>query len=212
MADEENAPAPPPGRTATRIGLIVAIVVIVASVVFVGRRFADRPIVPDAASVAAIGGPFALVDHNGRPVTEETFRGKFMLIYFGFTYCPDVCPTSLTNVGEALDLLGKDGEKIVPILITVDPERDKPEDLKEYVVHFHPRMVGLTGTPEQVAKAAKAYRVYFAKALPKGAPPDEYTMDHTSITYLMGPDGKFLTHFSHGTEPAAMAERIRKFL
>lgn len=214
MAEEENTPAPSPaGRMATRIGLIVAAAVLVAAALFAGRQFVGWFAKPDAQPVTvAIGGPFSLVDQDGRAVTEQTYRGKFMLIYFGFTYCPDVCPTSLTNLAQALDLLGKDGDKVVPVFMTVDPERDTPEYLKEYVVHFHPRMVGLTGTLDQVAKTAKAYRVYFAKTRAKDAAPDEYTMDHTSITYLMGPDGKFLTHFSHGTEPAVMTERIRKFL
>ena len=135
-----------------------------------------------------------------------------MLIYFGYTYCPDVCPTSLSRNASALDILGPEGEEIVPVLITVDPQRDTPELLQSYVPHFHPRMVGLTGTTEQIADVARAYRVYFAKAEEEGASSDNYLIDHTSITYLMGPDGKFLQHFSHNAEPEAMAERLRKIV
>jgi protein SCO1/2 len=160
----------------------------------------------------AVGGPFALVDHQGRAVTDGDFRGRLMIVFFGFTYCPDVCPTALTTVARALDLLGEGAIQVAALFITVDPERDTPEQLKEYVRHFHPRLIGLTGTPEQIAAAAKAYRVYYAKARPAGAPADDYSMDHTAIVYLMGRDGKFLAHFSHGTEPEAIAQRIRAHL
>lgn len=194
-----------------RVGWVVAALVVVPAVLFVGKQYYGWFGGPPPAARPAVGGPFALIDSQGRAVTDADFRGRFMLVYFGFTYCPDVCPTSLTAIAQALDRLGADADKVVPVLITVDPERDTPEQLKEYVRHFHPRLVGLTGTPEQVAAAAKAYRVYFAKARTQGAPADEYTMDHTSITYLMGRDGKFLAHFSHGTEPDAIAARVRAF-
>ncbi len=218
---EAKTPAPPPASTGLtgRIKAILAALVLVSVALLAGRHYlgwfangADAP-----QPVPAVGGPFTLVDHDGRARTEADFRGRSMLVYFGFTYCPDVCPTALTAVAQALDRLGPDADKIAPVFITVDPERDLPEQLKEYVRHFHPRMTGLTGTKEQIAAVAKAYRVYYAKVRPQGAPgektpEDEYTMDHTSITYLMGPDGKFVAHFSHGTEPEAMAARIRRSL
>lgn len=138
-----------------------------------------------------IGGPFKLVDQDTRPVTEQTYRGKYMLVYFGFTFCPDVCPTTLNHVADALDRLGDKADKLVPILITVDPKRDTPEAMKQYVAAFTPRMVGLTGTPEQAAAAARAYRVYFKESR-TGPGPNDYTMDHSSILYLMGPDGAFI--------------------
>ncbi len=213
---ETKPPAPPPvaaGLTG-RVTAILAVLVLASVALLAGRHYlgwfsagTEAP-----APALAVGGPFTLVDQDGRTRTEADFRGRSMLVYFGFTYCPDVCPTSLTTVAQALDLLGADGEKIAPLFITVDPERDTPEQLKEYVRHFHARMTGLTGTKEQIAAVAKAYRVYFAKVRQQGAPEDEYTMDHTSITYLMGPDGKFVAHFSHGTEPEAMAARIRRSL
>jgi protein SCO1/2 len=209
-------PAPPPSGLSAlgltrRVSWIVAALVLVPAVLFVGGKYYGWFGPPAQVARPAVGGPFALVDTQGRAVTESDFRGRFMLVYFGFTYCPDVCPTSLTAIAQALDRLGADADKVVPVFITVDPERDTPEQMKEYVRHFHPRLVGLTGTPEQIAAAAKAYRVYYAKAKASGAPADDYTMDHTSIIYLMGRDGKFLAHFSHGTEPEAIAARVRAF-
>lgn len=158
---------------------------------------------------ALVGGPFELVAQDGTTVTEETFRGDYMLIYFGFTFCPDVCPTELQVMSAALDLLGDDAGKVQPILISIDPERDTVETMADYVRHFHPRLMGLTGTPEQIATAARAYRVYYAKA----EDPDSstgYTMDHSSIVYLMGPEGEFLAHFGPGTSPEKMAAKIRE--
>ena len=161
--------------------------------------------------VPQIGGPFVLVNQEGKTVSEADFKGKYMLIYFGFTYCPDVCPTSLTTMGDALDILGDKAENITPVFITVDPERDDPEAMKMYVEHFHPRLVGLTGSVDQVKVAAKAYKAYFAKA-GDGYGDDDYEMDHSSITYLMAPDGKFVTHFGHGVEAEPMAEKLAEVL
>ncbi|MGE0849216.1 MAG: SCO family protein [Hyphomicrobiaceae bacterium] len=160
---------------------------------------------------ALVGGPFTLTDQNGKRVTEQDFRGKFMLIYFGFTYCPDVCPTALQVMAAALDKLGPKGERITPVLISVDPERDTPAQLAQYVKSFHPRLVGLTGSPQEVEAAAKAYRVYFKKvADPKSTA--GYTMDHSSIVYVMGPDGQYRAHFTHATSPDVMAERLARLL
>ena len=159
---------------------------------------------------AQVGGPFELVDGEGRTVTDEEFRGEYMLVYFGYTYCPDVCPTELQNMSRALELLGEEAEAVRPVFITVDPERDTPEVIESYVENFHPRMVGLTGSPEQIEKAAKSYRVYYKKAESGSA--SEYLMDHTSIVYLMGREGEFLRHFGYGTSPEDMAQGIRSYL
>lgn len=159
---------------------------------------------------AQVGGPFELVDGEGRTVTDEEFRGEYMLVYFGYTYCPDVCPTELQNMSRALELLGEEAEAVRPVFITVDPERDTPEVIESYIENFHPRMVGLTGSPEQIEKAAKAYRVYYKKAESGSA--SEYLMDHTSIVYLMGREGEFLRHFGYGTSPEDMAQGIRSYL
>ena len=159
-----------------------------------------------------IGGPYSAVDHNGQNVTEQKFLGKFQLIFFGYTYCPDICPTALTEMSAALDLLGNQADQIIPIFITIDPERDTPEYLKEYVTYFHPNTIGLSGSLEQITTIARAYRVYFAKAKQDNDTPDDYLLDHSSITYLMGKDGRYLAHFSLGTSAEEIARRIRNYL
>lgn len=160
---------------------------------------------------AAVGGPFTLTDHTGRRVTDKDFRGKYMLVYFGFTFCPDVCPSGLQVISAALDELGPKANKITPIFITVDPERDTPEQLAQYVSSFHPRLIGLTGTPEEIQAVAKEYRVYYRKVKDEKSTA-EYTVDHTSIIYLMNPQGEFVTHFTHATPVATMVEKLKKVL
>jgi protein SCO1/2 len=218
---EKSASAAEPDKQAAtpflrrRVGLL-AVVVVLGAIVFAAVQLQRQASAPgEAAKTAAapaVGGPFTLVDQNGRTVTEVDFAGKFMLIYFGYTYCPDVCPTALTDMGAAIDALGPDGNKVTPVFITVDPERDTSENLKEYVGFFHPRLVGLTGTPAQVTAAAKAYRVYYAKGPAAKSDALDYLMDHTSIIYLMGPDGKMKANFSHRTGVEAMAKRIKELL
>lgn len=159
---------------------------------------------------AQIGGPFQLTDQSGKRVTEQDFRGKLMLIYFGFVFCPDACPTALTNMTDAVELLGPAGEDVVPVFISVDPERDTVEVLKDYAEAFHPRLKALTGTMEEITKVAKEYRMYFKKAAETA--PGEYLVDHSSIVFLMGRDGRYLTHFTHMTLPEPMAAEIKKRL
>jgi protein SCO1/2 len=159
---------------------------------------------------ALVGGPFTLTDQDGNAVTDQTYKGKLMLIYFGFTFCPDACPTALGVMSAALDKLDTAADRVVPMLITVDPERDTPQVLKDYVSNFHPGMVGLTGTPEQVAEVAKAYRVYYQKAA--GATGEDYLMDHTLLIYLMDGEGKYITHFGPDATPDQIADEIRKHL
>ena len=207
----DNAGMFPPSRIiAIFLGLIgAAIVILLLRLVF------DFPPVPpgtakpeSGSSRTVVGGPFTLVDHTGKTVTERDFAGRFMLVSFGFTYCPDVCPNTLTLMTETLNRLGDKGDRVVPMLITIDPERDTVEQLKEYVRHFHPRLVALTGTVEQVADVARKYRVYYAKVRPEGSGEQEYLMDHTALIYLMGPDGQFRTHFPHTTDVDAMTRRL----
>ena len=157
-----------------------------------------------------IGGPFELVDHWGEKVTDADFKGANTLIFFGYTFCPDVCPTTLTNLSTALDILGDDAADMNVLFISVDPERDKPEYLKDYLQHFHPAIIGLTGDPIQIKKVAKAYGVYYAKAQEDGAEPDDYYMDHTALVFMMGTDGEYKAHFSHTTEPEAIVAKIRE--
>jgi protein SCO1/2 len=200
----------PTGRwNGLAIAVSIAVLVIVAFLV--ARQYLGPGSTgprPENPAAAAIGGPFSLVDQHGRTVTDADFRGKYLLVYFGFTFCPDVCPTALTRTSEALTLVGDKAENFVPILITVDPERDTTETLREYTTFFHPRLVALTGTAEQIAAVAKAYRVYYAKVEEQGAAAGSYLMDHTAITYLMGRDGSFLRHFSHGISAERMAESL----
>ena len=159
--------------------------------------------------VASIGGPFSLIDDEGQTKTDKDFRGRYMLIYFGYTYCPDVCPTALQSMTQAMDQLPPESQaKITPIFITIDPERDTAKQLKAYVENFHPRLVGLTGTPEQIAQTARLYRVYFGRAKDEREESTEYLMDHSSIIFLMDPDGQYVTHFTHATTPEKMAEKL----
>jgi len=157
-----------------------------------------------------VGGPFALIDHMGKSRTNEDFRGKLMLVYFGFTYCPDVCPTDLQSIALALDQLGIVSERVQPLFITVDPERDTPEHLAEYVPLFHPRLIGLTGEAAAIRAAAAAYKVYYAKVPNERG--DDYTVDHTAFIYLMGADGKYLGFFPPGSPPDRLAETIRRYI
>lgn len=156
---------------------------------------------------ALVGGPFTLTDQTGKRVTDRDFHGKLMLVFFGFTNCPDVCPTALQVMAAALDRLGPGAERVTPVLISVDPEHDTPARLATYVASFHPRLVGLTGSPAEIDAVAKAYRVYIKK-VPDPKSTAGYTIDHSSIIYVMGPDGAYKTHFTHATSPAAMAERL----
>ena len=164
-----------------------------------------------SSGTALIGGAFSLVGEDGKTVTDRDFRGRYMLVFFGFTHCPDICPAELQVIAQALDRLGDKAAKVVPILITLDPERDTPKVMADYVKSFGPNFVGLTGSPEAIAAAAKAYRVAYAKVENKGSASD-YSVDHSALVYLMDPEGKYLTHFAYGTSADEMAEKLRRFL
>ena len=156
---------------------------------------------------ATIGGDFSLTDQTGRRVTLETLRGAPALLYFGYTFCPDVCPTGLATISDAVDRLDAAGVTTTPVFITVDPERDTQSVMADYVAHFHPRMLGLTGTAEEVAAAAKAFRVYYAKA-PDEDFPGGYAMDHSGLTYMLDADGAVAAFFQHGGSPEEMADAV----
>ena len=183
--------------------LFMAVAVAAILAVYVWRE--------DGGGIAKIGGPFVLVDHTGQERTEADLKGRHALIYFGYSFCPDVCPTALADMLIALDELGPDAARVQPIFITIDPERDTPAALKDYIPNFHPRLIGLSGSADQVSKAARAYRVYYAKVDDPEAG-ENYLMDHSSVIYLMDPDGRYLTHFSHGTAPETMAKRLRELV
>jgi cytochrome oxidase Cu insertion factor (SCO1/SenC/PrrC family) len=158
-------------------------------------------------NAAPVGGPFELVDHTGTTVTDRRYAGKYLLVFFGFTFCPDICPTELTKIAETMDLLGADSAMVQPLFITVDPQRDTVPVLADYVTHFHPALVGLSGTSKQIQDVAKAYKVYFARA---GADDSaDYLMNHSAFIYLMGPDGANLKLFSPRATAEQMATVIR---
>jgi cytochrome oxidase Cu insertion factor (SCO1/SenC/PrrC family) len=165
----------------------------------------------DSASPAGatIGGPFTLVDQNGTVRHADDFRGKLMLIYFGYTYCPDVCPTELQTMSEAIERLGPSGDAVQPLFITVDPARDTPEQLKSYAENFHPRLLALTGSAEQIAQVARAYKVFY-QLVKQGD--GEYLMDHSSIVYLMDHEGRYVAHFGGNLNAEQMAAAIAKHL
>lgn len=173
----------------------------------VGPKLAQNEVV---SGKALIGGPFSLINQDGKRVTEKDFQGTFTLVFFGYTYCPDICPGELQIISAALDQLGDKANTVTPVFITIDPERDTVEQMKSYVENFHPRLVGLTGSREDIRAAAKAYRVYYARVKSESA--SDYLMDHSSVVYLMSPQGEYLAHFAYGTSADDMAEGIAKFL
>lgn len=182
-----------------------------------GDLRAQNATVTQAPPTADLGGPFSLTDQNGMRRTDKDFRGKYMLVFFGYTYCPDVCPTTLAVEAEALDMLGSQASHIVPIFISVDPKRDTPDKLKSYLSSFDAKppptranFVGLTGNGEEIAKVAKAYRVSY-RAHMDGRTEDgaNYSIDHSTNVYLMNPEGKFVAYYSLGILPDEMAADLR---
>lgn len=164
---------------------------------------------PTEADEATLGGPFELIDHNGLTRTAEDFRGSYPLVYFGFTHCPDLCPASLTAMSRALDDLAQrapaKAARIIPVFITVDPERDTVEAMKDYVGNFHPRLVGLTGSRQQIDRVTRLYGA-FSAPVPGGH--GEYLMDHSGFIVLMGPGGEYLAHFESHVPPAELVEEL----
>jgi|TARA_Y100000031_G_scaffold147163_1_gene181866 protein SCO1/2 len=208
-----SAPAPASKKLSLkRIVSILLAVLIGAGLGAAGRwLFFDQPLPPLAERPnTVVGGPFSLTDQFGIRVQDADFRGKLMLVYFGYTYCPDVCPTELQTITAALETLGTAAGEIVPIFITVDPARDTVTLMKDYAANFHPALRALSGSPEDVATAARSYRIYYAKV--QGEGDDDYRMDHTSIVYLMDRKGQYLAHFPAATAPERMAKRLRQAL
>ncbi len=157
---------------------------------------------------ADIRSEFTLINHEGQTVTQDNYKGRWQLVFFGFTHCPDICPTTLAYMGSVLDLLGTDADQVTPLFVTVDPERDTPESLKDYVANFHPQLVGLTRNKAQVAATADAFKVYHEKLSDEDAA-DGYAMAHAGHIYLMAPDGRFDAVFLESAQPAEeMAEQI----
>src|SRR5262245_22984597 len=163
-----------------------------------------------STGTATIGGPFTLVATNGQMVTDKTYRGKWTLIYFGYTFCPDACPTVLTNLSIALNLLRNEADKVQPLFITVDPKRDTRQVLADYLKSFDPRIIGLTGSKEQTAAVAKAYRVYVESSPAESS--DNYLVDHSSYVYLMDPSAKFTGVIAGATPGDEMAAQLHKLM
>ena len=161
-----------------------------------------------------ITGKFELLDHTGKLTRDEDFRGVYLLVFLGYTFCPDVCPTDLQSMADTLDLMGEKSDRIQPVFITIDPERDTPPVLAEFVSNFHPRLIGLTGNPEQARDAAQAFgakyhKVFASPNSEENQDGDEfYLINHSAATYLIGPDGNYLGHFAHGSHAQGMAEEL----
>ena len=205
-------------KTYMRASLIISSIgLCVVLGLLVGHRLAATDEAPAKPQTADIGRAFELVDDAGLRVSQDSLKGRYSLIYFGFTYCPDVCPTSLQIMTLALEEIEADREAddgapaIQPIFITVDPERDTPAALKQYVSHFHPRLRGWTGTPAQIDDAMRAFKVYRAR-VEDTSNADGYTIDHSSIFYLMGPDGAFVSHFDHAVAPEELAAALKNLI
>ena len=192
------------------IAVTLAGLLVLAAGGLLGLAYRDNPKGAAGTLLAsAIGGPFHLVDQNGRPFGDADLKGKWHLVFFGYTHCPDACPTALNELSLALDKLGRERDAVGIVFITVDPERDTPGVLKSYVESFDAPIIALTGTVDEVKEAAKAYRVYFAKH-PRGD--GEYDMDHSAVIYVMDPAGRFAATFTPDSTAAAIAERLQTLL
>lgn len=185
--------------------MVAALVHLVAATAFAPMISAP----PALSAPATVGGPFTLVATDGTVVTDQTYRGKWLLVFFGFTFCPNTCPTTLLEIAKTLEGLGSDADELQPLFITVDPQRDTPEVIASYVGSFDPRIVGLSGSPEQVAAVARDYGVYYAPHR-FGSGPDDYVLDHTSYLYLMAPDGRFVRAFDGETPGHRLSDAIRE--
>jgi len=205
-----------PSRKATlSLAIVVAAIAAVTVIWWRGSQHQAQQTARAAQGEAAIGGAFELVNTKGETVTEQDFRGRYLLVNFGYTYCPDVCPGTLANITRALNRLAETdpakAEQVVPIFITVDPNRDDVETMGHYVSNFHDRMVGLTGSPKKIHDVAKKYRVYYEKSDQTMAD-GEYLVNHSSYVYVMGPKGRYLEHFTHKTAPDAMANVLSRLM
>jgi protein SCO1/2 len=195
---------PRTARLLLALGAFVAGLVLFSAVIFIVTGRSPAPI-----AMSTVGGPFRLVDQNDKPITEQDFKGQPFLVFFGFTHCPDVCPTTLFEVSEIFRALGPDAKNLRAMFVTVDPERDTPAVIKDYLASFDPRIVGATGDVDAITAAEKSYRVYAKKVPTDGG---GYTMDHTAIVYLMSKDGRFVAPFSMKRRPEEAAAELKRYL
>ena len=204
--DPGDPPRTPVGpRRLWPLALLSALLVVAAALLSFRTISGNWPWAPAGSAQASLGGAFALVDGNGRQVTDQTFRGKWLMVFFGYTHCPDVCPTTLSDIAQALDQLGPLASQIQPLFVTVDPERDDPATMRDYTQAFGTRILGLTGSPAQIAAIAKAYHVYYAKH-PEGT---GYSMDHSAIVYVMRPDGTPAGFLTPDIGASAIADKLK---
>jgi len=197
-----------PSQIAGIIILVLAAVIGAAALVFTYTNQQSR--VADGLGISTavpVGGPFEMTDHTGRRVTDELLKGGYSLIYFGYTFCPDVCPTELQDLSVAINLAGEAGEKVTPVFVTIDPKRDGQQEIADYVSAFHPRMIGLRGSEADTTQIAKAYRVYYR---PVNEGDEYYLMDHSNFIYLMGPDGQNIAIFNGEVDPQVIARGIQE--
>jgi len=195
---------PRTARLLLALGAFVAGLVLFSAVIFIVTGRTPAPV-----AVSTVGGPFKLVDQNDKPITEQDFKGEPFLVFFGFTHCPDVCPTTLFEVSEIFRALGPDAKNLRAMFVTVDPERDTPAVMKDYLASFDPRIIGVTGDIDAITAAEKSYRVYAKKVPTDGG---GYTMDHTAIVYLMNKDGRFVTPFNMKRRPEEAAADLKRYL
>ena len=196
--------SPRTARLLLMLGAFIAGLTLFSAVIFIVTGRSPAPI----ALQSSIGGSFQLIDQNAQPFTDQNLKGKPFLVFFGFTHCPDVCPTTLFEVSEVLRTLGSDADKVGALFVTVDPERDTPAALKDYLSSFDPHIVGLTGDSAAIETMGRAYRVYYKKVPLEGG----YTMDHTAIVYLMDKDGRFVAPFNAKRRPQEAAADLRRYL
>ena len=199
------------------IGAVVAVVAVIVATVFLtmGGQPDDKYAqcrVGQVAGGSKIGGPFTLIDEDGRTVTSEDLIDEPTLLYFGYSFCPDVCPLDNSRNADAVQILEDRGQIVKPVFISIDPERDTPELLKDFTDRLHPRMIGLTGSMEQVKAASKAYRTYFKKQEPEPGDEEYYLIDHSTFSYLVFPDEGFIEFFRRDLTPEQMADQIGCFL
>jgi protein SCO1/2 len=196
---------PRTARVLLILGAFTAGLVLFSAVIFIVTGRAPAPI----AMTSAVGGPFELVDQNGKSITDRDLKGHPFLVFFGFTHCPDICPTTLFEVSEILRALGPQAKDVRALFVTVDPQRDTPDKLKDYLSSFDPRVVGVTGTPEEIRAVERAYRVYAKKVPLDGG---NYTMDHTALVYLMDKNGRFVAPFNVKRRPEEAAADLKRYL
>lgn len=191
----------------TVLSWVISVLLLVGLLAWLGTDFIQVGKAGTTNGEAAIGGHLDLINGDGNKVTERDFAGRYMLVYFGYTHCPNICPTTLLMVGNAMGRIGAKANKVTPVFITVDPARDTAPVMGAYVKHFGTRMVGLTGTEEQVHQVAASYKVYYSKIENENSALG-YMVDHSSFIYLMGPNGKYITHFPPNVSEEALAEGL----